>query len=127
MATLDGVPSVPQAAAPAARAFDVVSPAVDGAVALTEVLRAFNVHAGDLAACVDRGGGHVPAELGLALVVDRTGDTFRTRVSPPATPGVVARCIEAVTEAFAFTPPPSPAQITLTLRIRDAAASPPRK
>lgn len=123
----DGASSGPAPASPAAHAFDVVSPKVDGSVALTEVLRAFNVHTAALSSCLDRGGAHVPAELGLALVVDRTGDTFRTQVSPPATPAVVAQCLESVTEGFAFTPPPSAARVTLTLRVRDAALPAQRK
>jgi hypothetical protein len=125
VATLDGDASAPPQATPAIHAFDVVAPAVDGSVALTEVLRAFNVHAGELSSCLDRGASRLPAELGLALVVDRTGDTFRTQVSPPATPSAVASCLESVTERFAFTPPPSAARITVTLRVHDA--TPPRK
>jgi hypothetical protein len=127
VAPLEGVSGRPTPAAPGGHAFEVLSPVVDGSVAVTEVLRAFNTHAGEVAACLDRGGSHVPAELGLALVVDRTGDTFQTQVSPPGTPAAVATCLESVTEGFTFTPPPSAAQVTLTLRIHDAAPPSPPK
>ena len=109
-----------------AYALDVLSPAVDGAVALTEVLRAFAAHAAELSACVELDGAHTPSEVGVELVVDETGDTFRSRISPGSVPSAVARCIEAVTEAFAFTPPPAAALVTAALRIRptpDASAA----
>jgi hypothetical protein len=69
----------------------------------------------------------VPPELGLALIVDRTGDTFRTQVSPPGVPSPAARCLESVTEGFAFTAPAVAAKITLTLRVRDAVPPAPSK
>ena len=123
-ATVAAVPSQPSTPA---KAFDVVSPAVDGSVALTEVLRAFGAHAGELSGCLDGARTPIPPELGLELIVDRTGDTFRTRVSPPDAPIEVARCLESITEGFAFTPPPAPAIVTLVLRIHDAKVPPPRR
>jgi hypothetical protein len=107
-----------------AHAFDVLSPAVDGPLAITEVLRAFNVHGDALARCIDLGRKSAPSELGLELIVDETGDTFRTRVSPAAVPIEVVRCLVTVTQAFQFGAPATPAVATLTLRVRD---NPPAK
>jgi hypothetical protein len=117
LATTTSLPvESPSASAPA-HSFDVVSPAVDGPLAITEVLRAFTVHGSELARCIDLGGAKTPPELGLELVVDLTGDTFRARVSPDAVPADVARCLSARIEAFQFGAPTSPAIATLTLRV----------
>ncbi|HVW25439.1 MAG TPA: hypothetical protein VHC69_08710 [Polyangiaceae bacterium] len=126
IATAESPPSALETDA-AAHRFDVLSPTVDGSVAVTEVLRAFQGHAGQLAACLDLGDHHVPEELGLELIVDLTGDTFRTRISPPATPIEVARCLESVTDGFEFTPPQAITRISLKLRVHDAPPAAPAK
>ena len=119
VATLTAAPMNATSDAPVRHGFDVLSPAVDGPVAVAQLLRAFDMHGKEVGRCIDLGGTRTPTELALELVIDQTGDTFRTRVSPASVPTEVARCIGRVTESFEFEPPTTPALATLTLRVRE--------
>lgn len=116
----------PAAAPPAGRntpprhSFDVLSPAIQGPVAVSEVLHAFVVNAPELSACIDLDPDHAPPELALELVVDVTGDVFRARASSPAAAARVTRCIESVARSMMFGQPSAPAAVTLTLKVHDS-------
>jgi hypothetical protein len=112
------VPPADRTASPK-HAFDVLAPQIRGSVAVSEVLHAFVVNGPELSACIDLDPGHVPPELGLELVIDATGDVFRARATPSSPPTIV-RCIESVARAMSFGPPPAPAVVSLSLRVRDS-------
>jgi hypothetical protein len=108
---------------PPAHSFEVISPAIRGPVAASEVLHAFLVNGPELSACIDLDRAHAPGELGLELVVDATGDVFRARATAPSAPPRVVQCIESVVSAMTFGPPPAAALVSLTLRVREPAST----
>jgi hypothetical protein len=106
--------------APPRHSFDVLSPAIKGPVAVSEVLHAFVVNGPELSVCIDLDADHAPREIGLELVVDVTGDVFRVQSTAPTAPARITRCIESVVRAMAFGRPPVPAVVSLTLVVRDS-------
>jgi hypothetical protein len=107
-------------AGPQEYAFDVLSPAAKGPVALVEVIHAVTAASPELSACVERDAHSKYERVAVELAVDATGDVFRARATGDGLPVDVARCLEAVLEQRSVSRPPGPATVTFDLKVRPA-------
>jgi hypothetical protein len=131
-----GVPAEAEPKRPAAAAgealptLDVLSPQVNGAVAIVQIDRVLHQRSEDLTTCMVKMPRGAVERFSVHLVVDLTGDVWRATATPAPGATPAGACLEAALEAFAFGPPgpPAPAFVDLTLAFTSApvpAPSPP--